>query len=309
VLLNLRRGSDSLERTLLSPQRQPPHRRGRANGARLPECRSNPTVRIRGIPFPSGTAAASENGGWYSLAGFFSVHFMPCILRQISRHYAAGGALLACVVLTGGASACAPTDAANQPSAREPHSLDSVSSGRDDSNRRATRSVRAPRPASRNRSDVPPAAVDDSSPIRPDRALTPGATFPVSAADICVSGYARSVRNVPVATKRAVYAEYGIRSHEAGAFEVDHLISLELGGSNSIKNLWPESFRTAPWNAYVKDALENRLHNEVCAGQLSLDSAQKEIATDWIAAYKTHFHRNAPLAPRRRQTPPRKSQP
>jgi hypothetical protein len=63
------------------------------------------------------------------------------------------------------------------------------------------------------------------------------------------------VRNVPAEMKRAVYREYGITSHGPGDYEVDHLIPIELGGSNSIKNLWPESHRTAPWNAQVKDRL------------------------------------------------------
>jgi len=42
-------------------------------------------------------------------------------------------------------------------------------------------------------------------------------------------------RNVPESEKRQVYAEYGIRSHASGQYEVDHLIPLELGGSNSIR--------------------------------------------------------------------------
>jgi hypothetical protein len=37
--------------------------------------------------------------------------------------------------------------------------------------------------------------------------------------------------------KREVYGEYGVTSHGLGDYEVDHLIALELGGSNSIKNL------------------------------------------------------------------------
>lgn len=145
---------------------------------------------------------------------------------------------------------------------------------------------------------------DTSSPTRPDPRLTPGATFPVTAADICTPGYSRSVRNVPTDVKKQAYAEYGITRHGPGAFEVDHLISLELGGSNSIKNLWPESYHTEPWNARVKDALENRLHQEVCAGKTSLAQAQHEIATDWIAAYKSHFHRDAPLPHRSRAASP-----
>jgi hypothetical protein len=146
--------------------------------------------------------------------------------------------------------------------------------------------------------------VDTTSPTRPDPKLTPGATFPVTAADVCTPGYSRSVRNVPAEVKQQAYAEYGIASHPAGAFEVDHLISLELCGSNSIKNLWPESYHTEPWNARVKDALENRLHQEVCAGKTPLAKAQREIATDWIAAYKSHFHRDAPLPHRARAMPP-----
>jgi hypothetical protein len=73
--------------------------------------------------------------------------------------------------------------------------------------------------------------------------------------------------------KRQVYAEYGITSHAPGEFEVDHLISLELGGSNSIRNLWPQSYRTQPWNARVKDRVENKLHQMVCKGEIDLKTA------------------------------------
>src|SRR5437764_1030390 len=76
----------------------------------------------------------------------------------------------------------------------------------------------------------------------PDSACTPGAIFPnATVQQICTSGYASSVRNVPSSEKDQVYAEYGIHSHYAGQYEVDHLVSLELGGSNDIANLWPEA--------------------------------------------------------------------
>jgi hypothetical protein len=64
------------------------------------------------------------------------------------------------------------------------------------------------------------------------------------------------------------------------------VISLELGGSNDIKNPWPQSYRTEPWNAHVKDKLEDRLHALVCAGKMSLPDAQRAISSDWISAYK-----------------------
>jgi hypothetical protein len=108
---------------------------------------------------------------------------------------------------------------------------------------------------------------DQPAPILPDPNLTPGSTFDVSAQDICIPGYTKKVRNVPAEMKREVYEEYGITSHGPGDYEVDHLIPLELGGSNSIKNLWPESHRTTPWNAQVKDRLEAKLHKLVCSAK------------------------------------------
>ncbi|HEY3284978.1 MAG TPA: hypothetical protein VGN26_22120, partial [Armatimonadota bacterium] len=134
----------------------------------------------------------------------------------------------------------------------------------------------------------------DLSPILPDPKLTPGDVLPVTAADICVPGYSGKVRNVPESVKQKAYALYGITSHGPREYEVDHLISLELGGSNSIRNLWPQSYKTQPWNATVKDGLENRLHKLVCEGKVDLGTAQREIATDWVAAYKKYFGTDLP---------------
>ncbi len=122
----------------------------------------------------------------------------------------------------------------------------------------------------------------------PNASLSPGDILEVTKADICVSGYSSKVRNVPESVKNQAYQEYGITSHAPGAYEVDHLISLELGGSNSLKNLWPESY-SGDWNAHIKDKLENKLHSLVCDGSLNLATAQHEIATNWIAAYQKYL--------------------
>ena len=114
------------------------------------------------------------------------------------------------------------------------------------------------------------------TPILPDPKLTPGDTFDVTAQDVCVPGYAKKVRAVPAWLKRQAYAEYGITQYKTDDYEVDHLIPLSLGGSNSIRSLWPQSTKTSPWNSYVKDALERKLHKLVCAGQLDLKTAQRE---------------------------------
>jgi hypothetical protein len=122
----------------------------------------------------------------------------------------------------------------------------------------------------------------------PNKTLTPGDTLDITREDICTPGYSSKVRNVPAAVKKQAYAEYGITSHKPREYEVDHLISLELGGSNSLKNLWPESY-SGEWNAHVKDKLENDLHRRICKGEVDLKDAQREIATDWIAAYKKYL--------------------
>jgi hypothetical protein len=118
----------------------------------------------------------------------------------------------------------------------------------------------------------------------PDPKMTPGDTLDVSKTDICTQGYTKVVRDVPAAVKREAYAEYGRSKEKGKCCEVDHLIPLELGGSNRLKNLWPEPY-DIEWNARVKDRLENRLHAMVCAGEIDLPSAQKVIASDWVAAY------------------------
>jgi hypothetical protein len=121
----------------------------------------------------------------------------------------------------------------------------------------------------------------------PDASCTPGAVFRnANRARVCRPGYTRSVRHVPESLKRAVFAEYGIRgSHHGGAYEVDHLISLELGGSNAIENLWPEPAQPRP-GFHEKDRVENVLHREVCDGTISLARAQQLIRSDWLRVFR-----------------------
>lgn len=128
-------------------------------------------------------------------------------------------------------------------------------------------------------------------PLYPDPSLTPGDIIAqVSAQDICASGYAKSVRNVTVETKRQVYQEYGLSYPQpSGSYEVDHFIPLELGGSNSITNLWPQPANPTP-GFHQKDMVENYLHDQVCIGKESLQQAQEAIQKDWYAVYQQIPH-------------------
>jgi hypothetical protein len=120
----------------------------------------------------------------------------------------------------------------------------------------------------------------------PRHALTPGVALSVTRARICVSGYASGARDVSDAEKADVYARYDV-VWVPYAHEVDHLIPLELGGSNAIRNLWPEPY-SGQWGARTKEVLENRLHDLVCEGRLALASAQQQEASDWVAAYRRY---------------------
>jgi anti-sigma factor RsiW len=126
----------------------------------------------------------------------------------------------------------------------------------------------------------------------PRQKLTPGVVRNVAKAEVCSANAQAFV--VPVALQRRVFEEYGIRNASPNAYEVDYLITPELGGAADIRNLWPEPYSATVWNAHVKDQLEDRLHQLVCDGQLDLATAQHDIATDWIAAYKKYFNSSRP---------------
>ncbi len=131
----------------------------------------------------------------------------------------------------------------------------------------------------------------------PDHSLTPGVTRPVSIRDVCAMSHEQVIREVPASVRQEVFKEYGIANAHTADYEIDYLITPGLGGAEDLHNLWPESYTSQTWNARTKDALEEHLHQMVCAGQLDLSTAQHAIATDWVAAYKKYFHTDKPSFP------------
>jgi hypothetical protein len=130
----------------------------------------------------------------------------------------------------------------------------------------------------------------------PDPARTPGAvnqavTQETIGGTICKRGWTRTVRppwQYTSALKRRQIREWGYDDQLMADYEEDHLVPLSLAGSaDDPDNLWPEPFVTLDgWDAVHKDQLELTLNHLVCSGRLSLDEAQRAIATDWIAAYR-----------------------
>ena len=127
--------------------------------------------------------------------------------------------------------------------------------------------------------------------VLPDPACTPGAVDPAVTEDtlsttICSRGYTTTVRPPAAVTgpaKQASLADYNLPySHTT---EYDDLISLELGGANSISNLWPEpNTATARGVNNPKDQVENALNRAICNHTVTLTAAQTAIATNWSTA-------------------------
>lgn len=128
----------------------------------------------------------------------------------------------------------------------------------------------------------------------PDPKLTPGVTNPsVTDANIkstiCVANWTATIR--PAASYTTKLKNQQLAAHyngdtdvKTGDYEEDHFISLELGGNpTEAGNLWPETYPVA----HQKDAVEDYLHKQVCAGAMSLDVAQDLIKSDWYAVYNS----------------------
>ena len=89
--------------------------------------------------------------------------------------------------------------------------------------------------------------------------------------------------------KRLQMKEYGYPLADIRDYEEDHLVPLCLaGGPQDPANLWPQP-RSGEWNADRKDKLEAKLYRLTCDGKVLLAEAQREIATDWTAAYRKYI--------------------
>ncbi|UKA63300.1 hypothetical protein [Arthrobacter sp. FW306-04-A] len=129
--------------------------------------------------------------------------------------------------------------------------------------------------------------------VLPDPSCTPGAIDPAVSEEnigstICRSGYTATVRAPAADTdkvKQLSLQQYGLVP--VSSTEFDHLISLQLGGTNAVSNLWPEPNREgAPGTTNPKDAIETRLNKAVCSHRIALADAQKAIAHNWVTAEK-----------------------
>jgi hypothetical protein len=151
------------------------------------------------------------------------------------------------------------------------------------------------------RQPEPPAIVAEAEPgALPLPQLTPGDVRPVTLDELCAERLP-SGRAVPASVQQAVLHDYNMGHVPEEDYELDHLITPALGGTSDRRNLWPERYTSRVWNARVKDELEDLLPQLVCERKVPLATAQRDIASNWIAAYKKYFQTDRPLPPASRR--------
>jgi hypothetical protein len=132
----------------------------------------------------------------------------------------------------------------------------------------------------------------------PIASITPGATVALDVDQMCAGGVRSRPARLPIAVRQQVLRDYGMERASSDEYELDYLITPELGGAPDPRNLWPQRYAAGPWNAHVKDQLERVLPQLVCSGRVDLQTAQRDIAVDWIAAYKKYLNTENPLQAR-----------
>jgi hypothetical protein len=84
-------------------------------------------------------------------------------------------------------------------------------------------------------------------------------------------------RDVTATMKSHVFGLYGIGRLRRLLYTIDHLVPLELCGTNNVLNLWPQPKK----EARLKDLDENRLATAVHVGKMTLAEAQQEMLQLW----------------------------
>jgi hypothetical protein len=115
--------------------------------------------------------------------------------------------------------------------------------------------------------------------LLPDPKLTPGR----------VAASEKDRGGVTVAMEQKVFARYKLPWGYRAEFKIDHLIPPELGGADTIDNLWPQRTGAKPYGAERKELLTEVLLKKVRAGTMTIAEAQETIRRDWIDAFIDHL--------------------
>ena len=116
-------------------------------------------------------------------------------------------------------------------------------------------------------------------PLLPNAKLTPGR----------IAHRPSDTRGVTESMQDEVFARYHIPLASRPYYIIDHLIPMELGGADDIRNLWPQRLSARPYGPRRKRLLTQRLLEMIAAKQITVAEAQREMGEDWISAFVSHI--------------------
>ena len=93
---------------------------------------------------------------------------------------------------------------------------------------------------------------------------------------------------VTLQLEQKVFARYRLPWTRRAEFKIDHLIPTELGGADTLDNLWPQSVRAKPYGTDRKELLTEEFLKKIRAGRMTIEQAQEEMSRDWIDAFIDH---------------------
>jgi len=112
----------------------------------------------------------------------------------------------------------------------------------------------------------------------PNRKVTPGR----------VAANERERSGISVETEKKVFARYKLQWSARQEFKIDHLIPRELGGADTVDNLWPQPVRARPYSVERNELLAAVMLEEIKRGRITIEQAREEIRRDWIDAFIDH---------------------
>jgi hypothetical protein len=115
--------------------------------------------------------------------------------------------------------------------------------------------------------------------LLPNPKLTPGR----------IAQSEKDLRGVSVEMEQKVFARYKLPWTRRAAYKIDHLVPLELGGADTIDNLWPQRLRARPYGPDRKELLAEVLLRRIARKEITIEQAQEQIRNDWIDAFIDHL--------------------
>lgn len=134
-------------------------------------------------------------------------------------------------------------------------------------------------------------------------ALNPDVTQENLHQTVCVPNWSKTVRPPASYTnriKRQLMDAAGIPWSKARDLELDHVVSLEVGGAprdpGNLRLQWwygdpvatPQGVSGVDTQAHAKDVVENAVKRAICAGKMNLQEGQSCLWNDWRACAKQH---------------------